>query len=301
VVALLVVLAGAQVGCVNTFALGKVADAMSGNGTVYARDDDPELVRDALPFVIKTMEQIHDQLPAHKGLTVALVRATTSYGAGFIEEEADRLAEKDVAASRVLYARAKRLFQRGLGYGLGGLDLVAPGLRAALEGGNRATIAQALERTHKDDVPLLYWTAAAWGSAISCGKDDMKLVGELPRVEALMRRALALDEGWEEGAIHEFFITYEGSRDPAQGGGPKVAKQHFDRARALSQNKKLAPLVSYAESTLVPLQDKTGFKRLLGQAVATNVDADPQHRLVNIIAQRRAKWLLARENDLFAD
>jgi len=154
-----------------------------------------------------------------------------------------------------------------------------------------------LARAQKRDVANLYWLAAAWGSAIANAKDDMQLVGDLPIVSALMKRALVLDEGYEEGSIHEFFITY----DAAQGDGKAAAKKHFERALELSHNKKLAPYVSYAEAVCVDAQDKKEFVRLLDKVIAFDVDSDPDHRLVNILAQRRARWLMSRIADLFAE
>ena len=219
-------------GCVKQLALGSVADSLSASGSGYARDDDPELVRDSIPVVIKLMEQIHEALPKHLPLTVALTRTTTSYGVAFIAEDADRVEEKDVQASKVLRTRAKRMFLRARGYGFDAMELAIPGSRAVLLGADRDQRAALIARTTKKDVPTLYWLAAAWGSAIANAKDDMQLVGDLPVVAALMKRALALDESWEEGAIHEFFITY----DAAQGDGKAAAKKHFERAhRAVAQ------------------------------------------------------------------
>src|SRR5437773_6656929 len=87
-------------GCLKQIALGSVADSLSASGHGYARDDDPELVRDSLPVIIKLMEQIHEALPKHQQLAVALARAATSYGAAFIAEEADRVEERDVPAAK---------------------------------------------------------------------------------------------------------------------------------------------------------------------------------------------------------
>ncbi|HEX8950208.1 MAG TPA: TRAP transporter TatT component family protein [Polyangia bacterium] len=285
-------------GCLKQIALGSVADSLSASGKGYARDDDPELVRDSIPVIIKLMEQIHDALPKHEALTVALTRTTTSYGVAFVAEDADRVEDKDVQAGKVLRTRAKRLFLRARGYGLDAVEQAIPGSRAVLDDGNdRDKRAAAIARAKKEDVPALYWLAAAWGEAIANAKDDMKLVGELPIVAQLMKRALALDESWEEGAIHEFFITY----DAAQGDGKAAAKKHFERAVELSHNKKLAPFVSYAEAVCVDGQDKKEFVRLLDKVLAFDVDSDPDHRLVNILAQRRARWLMSRIADLFAE
>jgi predicted anti-sigma-YlaC factor YlaD len=284
-------------GCLKQIALTSVADSLSASGTGYAKDDDPELVRDSIPVIIKLMEQLHEALPKHRELAVALTRTTTSYGAAFIAEEADRVEEKDVQAGRALKARARRMFLRGRGYGLDAMELAVPGSRAALTGDDREKRQAVIDKAKKADVAALYWLGAAWGSAIANGKDDLRLVGELPVVAALMKKALALDEAFDEGAIHEFFITY----DAGQGAGKKAAKEHYERALALSHNKKLSPHVSYAEAVCVDTQDKKEFVRLLDLVLRFDVDSDPDHRLVNILAQRRAHWLKSRIADLFAD
>jgi predicted anti-sigma-YlaC factor YlaD len=289
-------------GCsLKTIALRSLADTMSAPGTTYSSDDDPELVATALPVILKTMEQIHESLPDHKGLCLALARTATSFGVAFVEEEADRLQEKDVASARVGYARARRMFLRARGYGLDGLELAAPGAKTALAHQSRSEWKQALAKVKRDDVALLYWTAAAWGSAIATAKDDMKLVGELPRVAALMERALELDEAFDDGSVHEFFITYDASRSAADGGGVDSARKHFLRARELGHNKKMSTLVSFAEAVDVQIQNKAEFVKLLDEVLAFDIDSDHDHRLVNILAQRRARWLTARVGELFAE
>ncbi len=128
-------------------------------------------------------------------------------------------------------------------------------------------------------------------------KDDPALIADLPKAEAMIDRAVALDEGWNAGALHAFLISYEMAR-----GGPDAAgrsRREFDRAVALSQGRLAAPYVSYAEAVPLQRQDPKEFRRLLEQALAINADADPPDRLANLIAQRRARWLLSRMDELF--
>src|SRR4051812_14903679 len=283
-------------GCLKQIALGTVADSLSASGNGFGRDDDPELIRDTLPVIIKLMEQIHEGLPKHQPLAVALTRAATSYGAAFIAEEADRVEDHDVAASKAIRGRARRMFLRGRGYGFDALELSVPGLRAALLGHDREARAAALGKAKKQDVAALYWTAAAWGLAISNSKDDLELVGQLPQVGEIMKRALALEESYDEGSLHEFFITYDSSQNDK-----KSAQQHYERALQLSHGKKLSPYITYAEAVLVDSQNKKEFVHVLGKVLAFDVDSDLDHRLVNILAQRRARWLMARIPDLFAE
>jgi len=148
-------------------------------------------------------------------------------------------------------------------------------------------------------VPLAYWSAVSWAAAVSDSKDNPDLIADLPKIEALIDRALELDETFDHGAIHSFLIAYEMSRQGAKGEPATRARQHFDRAMALSAGQMAAPLVSLAEAVSVKNQNVEEFKSLLNQALAINPDAKPEWRLANLVMQHRARWLLARTDELF--
>ena len=112
--------------------------------------------------------------------------------------------------------------------------------------------------------------------------------------------ALALDETFEAGAIHDFFIAYEGGRATV-GGSIAEARHHLERALELSRGHRASPLVSFAETVSVGRQDKAEFKQLLDRALAVDPNAAPEFRLANVLAQRRARWLLGRTEELFVD
>ena len=139
------------------------------------------------------------------------------------------------------------------------------------------------------------------GAAIALNKTDTELGADLPQVEVLMRRALELDEGYDLGAIHDFFIAYEGGRPAAAGGSVERARASLGRALQLSKGRRAAPLVAFAETVDVGLQNRAEFVKLLNQALAIDVNALPEQRLANVIAQRRAQWLLARMDRLFVE
>ena len=61
----------------------------------------------------------------------------------------------------------------------------------------------------------------------------------------------------------------------------------------------MAGLVALAEAVSIQKQDLAEFRSLLNKALALNVDAKPEWRLANLIAQRRARWLLSRTDQLF--
>lgn len=275
-----------------------VANEVAGtaSGSTYAEDDDPELVRAAVPFGLKTMEGLLADHPRHEGLLTSLASGYTQYAYAFVQADADA-AELDgkATAAQALRLRARKLYVRARDYGLRGLEQRHEGLARLLLGAR--DLGPALAELGEGDLPLVYWTAASWALAISAGKDDMALVAQLPSPEALMRRALAIDEAWQEGAIHEFLLAW----DAARGGAADLveAQRHLERVQILSRGRKLSPLVSYAESVLVARQDRAEFTRVLQQVLAFDVDSDRPHRLANVLAQRRARLLLARADDLF--
>ena len=83
------------------------------------------------------------------------------------------------------------------------------------------------------------------------------------------------------------------------GGSPERARRHFERAVELSQGRRASPYVGYARGVLVAQQDRRGFRQTLERALAVDVAAAPADRLANLLAQERARRLLARADELF--
>jgi predicted anti-sigma-YlaC factor YlaD len=274
------------------------ARALTSGGDAYGSDDDPELVRAAVPFGLKTMEGVLESQPRDERLLLALTSGFTQFGYAFVASDADAadLAGR-LAEAKALHERARHLFLRARDYGLRALDQRQEGLGLRLR--QARDPAAVLAAAQREDVPYLYWTASAWVLAIVNGKGDMGLVAELPVPVAMMERAIALDEPWGEGALHEFFLSYRATQTVAEGGGPDKVKAHLDRALALSLNKKLGPRVAYAEGLLVQAQDRAAFTATLEDVLRADPGETPRHRLANVLSQRRARLLLDHVDDLF--
>lgn len=285
-------------GCsLRTMAINKLGDAMAREGEVFASDDDPDLVGDALPFSLKLIESLLAESPRHRGLLLAAARGFTQYAFGWVEQPATEIEREDPLAATTMRTRAARLYLRARDYGLRGFEIAHPGFAATL----RADPSRAMRTVDVRDVPLLYWTAASWGLAISSSKDQPEMIADLPLVEAMIDRALELDEGFGRGAIHGFLIAYEPNRAAGEGDPFERSRRHFVRAVELSQGKLASPLVTFAESVSVQEQNRAEFDSLLERALAIDLDAAPESRLENRIAQRHAQWLLAHAGDLFLE
>lgn len=287
-----VAILGATVaGCsVERIAVNMIGDALSG-GSVYTSDEDPELIREALPFGLKTYESLLNVSPEHRGLLLSSARGFAAY-AYLLTDQADAIDATDLVRARKLRARASRLFLRGRDYALRGLELSHANFTDALYRDR----AQALAGTTPEDVPFLYWAGASWAGALSAAKGDMALIGDLPVAGALVARVLELDETYDRGAAHEFFVSYEAGRP---GGSSDKARDHYRRALALSNGARASLHLALAESVTVQDQDLARFQELLALALAVDPDGVPDLRLVNTIARRRAERLGTRVTELF--
>jgi len=276
-------------------AVNKLGDAFASGGTTFASDDDPELIKAAVPFSLKLMESLLEESPRHKGLLFATSSGFTQYAYAFVQQDADELEETNIAAAQAARQRAARFYLRARNYALRGLETANPGFTNAL----RADASTAVKQLNKRDLPQIYWAAVSWAAAISNSKDKPDLIADMPKVEALIDRALALDETFDHGAIHAFLITYEMSRQDAAGDAEVRARIHFNRALELSDRQQAGPFVALAEAVALKNQNVAEFKSLLEQALAINPDTRLEWRLANLIMQRRARWLLGRTDELF--
>ena len=279
---------------IRKIALNSIGGALSNAADEYARDEDPELVKGALPFSLKVMETILHENPKDGVLLQALSRDFTKFAYGFLLPDATDIEDKDPAAARALRDRAIKMLLRARGYGIRAIELKHPGFQAQLV----ANPKEAVQTLKKTDVANAFWAGASWAAAISTSRDFMMLP-QIPQFEALMERVLELDEAFDDGAIHSFFIGYEMVRLKNVGNRVTRAKGHFDRAVELGKGLQAGPYVAYAEYVTVAKKDRKEFERLLQVAVKLDPKKDPENQLANVISQRRAKWLLGRVEKLF--
>jgi predicted anti-sigma-YlaC factor YlaD len=285
-------------GCalVKRKAVGMVANTLASSGDVFTRDDDLELVGHAIPFGLKLYESLLESAPRNKDLLIATCSNFTQYGVAYLETEAAVLGEAqhhDEVAR--LKQRALRMYLRARGYCLRAMEVRFPGIGPKLQ----TDPVPALATAEKKDVPLLYWMAASWGSAIGLGLDKPELVIDMPAVRALAERALALDENWGKGALHEMFISLD-SVPEALGGSAARAREHFTRAIERQKGLSPGPYVALAIGVALPAQDRGEFVKLLEAALAIDPDKDPSVRLVTLVQQRRARALLDHIETMFA-
>jgi predicted anti-sigma-YlaC factor YlaD len=294
-----VVLLLLSAGCsIKRVAINKIGNMLASGGSTFTGDDDPELVEAAIPFGLKLYESLLAESPRHTGLLLAAAQGFTEYSYAFVDSRIDEARAESPERADALRDRARKLYIRAYRYGMRGLEVHHPGFAAALD--NDADLA--LQRVTRRDVPLLYWTAASRGLTISLSKTSPELIAELPLVETVVRRVAELDESFGAGAVPEFLITLEAAHSGVKPEEQqKLMRQHFERALKLSQGKRAGTYVSFAENACVPAQNKAEFQSLLEKALAVDPDTDLDNRLANLVAQRRARWLLNHIDELFLE
>ena len=294
----LVLLAAWLSGCTSLhhYASDRAADVLARSGSGFSGDDDPELIRAAAPFSLKLMESVLQESPRHAGLLTASAAGFTEYAYAFVQQDADELEMRDLAAAVAMRQRARALYTRARGYGVRALETRHAHFGEQL----RRSPELAVRELGPGEAAALYWTAAAWAASISLDKDSPDALAELPLVEALLNRLTSLDADYGDGALDSLLMSYENGRPGAR--DPQTAiRRHFERAVHLSGGQKAAPYVGFAETACVRAQDRAKFITTLQQALAIDPAARPEWRLENRVMQRRARWLLTQTDQLFLE
>lgn len=283
---------------IKKMAMNQVANALTapGGSVVFTGDNDPELVGDALPFAIKMYESLLVSNPTHQGLQLQTGSLYIMYANAFLQTPANMLADEEYKKQEFLLERAKNLYLRGRDILLNALERKYPGFRKNLD---QRKFDRAVKPTKLGDIELLYWAGAGWMGAFAIDPFDMDLGLTLPGAAALMERVLELDKNYGEGAIHDFYVLYYGSLPDYMGGDLNKARDHFKKAVEVSAGKATSPYLSLATTVCVKEQKVEDFKQLLKKVLEVDPDADPENRLLNVLNQRKARWLLEHVEDYF--
>lgn len=279
------------IGCsINTL----VANALTGSGSsaVFTGDSDPELVGGALPFAIKIYEALLDSTPKHQGLMFTTGSLFIMYANAYVQGPAERLPPEEWKEREDAMRRARLLYLRGMSILYDALEAKYPGFNqaAAEEGAFQPFLEKKVKKAA--DAGLLYWAVAGGMAAFSLDVFDFELSSRIPEWIAMIEWAYKLDPDYGGATLDEFFIIFYGSLPEMMGGDKEKAIEHFNIAITKTEGKSAGAYISYAQSICVPNQDYDSFKDNLEKALAIDPDEDISTRLVTIISQRKAQWLL---------
>ena len=263
----------------------------------FYREGDLVLAQQALASNLKLLEVFLQSSPDNQDLLLQASQGFAAYAFAFVENKIASV-RTDPDLAELQRERARRLYLRARDYGLRTLALRHEDLADPLTA-DLATLRAALQLLHKEDVPALFWTAYGWGGAINWSRDRPEMLADVPRLVAMMHRALELDEGYFHAGPHLFFGVYYASRSPALGGDPRRAKFHLDRALDLTGGNTLLVRLFIADPYAIQIQDRPLFETQLELILDAPDDLSPEQRLINQIAKGRAQLLRERIDELF--
>ena len=246
------------------------------------KQSDLRVIREGMPAYLMLVDGMVEAVPDNDRLLITAAQAYASFASAFVED-----ADRDYAIA--LYAKAKK-------YALRSLEI--RGLKNPVSKPFNEFEAE-LNNLGKDDVPYIFWTGTCWGSWIRLNLGSMAALAELPRVEALMKRALVLDEQFYYGGPHLFMGIWFASRPKIAGGDLAKSQHHFKKALELSQGKFLITQIYYADQYARKTFDKDLFVSTLEKVLDTPADQIPQLTLLNTVAHKKAKEMLEQVDEYF--
>jgi predicted anti-sigma-YlaC factor YlaD len=265
----------------------------SNQSNVIRGEEDPELLGDSMPFMLKMLEIMSESSPENVNIKTSLAQGFTAYGSLWLENEALINEDDHYEYSEHLKNRAKQLFYRAWHYGFQGLNMQYPGFSEKIK--NDLSV---LTIMNKSDVPLLTWTGLAMVSWIKHSSDSADAVSELPKAVSMINKAFDLDPEYGEGVLYEFFIYYD-SEQINSTGKKKQLVDYRDKIISDSDNNKCSPYLTWASAISIKTQNKSEFIKMLAEGLKIDVDKRPEYRLSNKICQKMSKWYLTKIDDFF--
>jgi hypothetical protein len=256
-------------------------DFASNLSTSILNHPDPKTIEQALPTYLVLLDSFIEQSPNDASLLRQGASLYAAYAGMFVKEKPRRI----------------HLTERALEYG--GRALCAH--RADTCGITAMPYAQAaalIKTMAQEDMPYFYALGESWAGWIQAHAGDWNAVAQLAQVKLIMQRIVAIDENFALGGGHVYLGILNSLVPPAMGGKPALAREHFERAIAIAQQRDLMPKVAFARYYARLVYDQALHDRLLREVLAAKPEV-PGYTLVNTLAQLQARELLASGKDYF--
>jgi len=244
---------------------------------------DVDLVKDAMPAALIQLDGMIEASPDNTKLLVRTAEGYNGYSFVFVEGHDNE--------------RAKRLYLRSFAYSLRALKQKKKFADAF--DGPIDEFKASLDVFDKEDVPALFWASSAWLSWAGLNVDEPEIFLALPKIKAMLKRCLELDETYTHGIAHAVLGILYASRPAAFGGKPELAKAELDRALELSNRKMLVFLFMYAKYYTYQIQDRELFAKTLNEIIDAPDDLLPEMGFINTAAKIKAKKLLNDIDNIF--
>jgi len=267
-------------GC-SSFVSGATKSLANQLQTTINEHNDPELVKDAIPAYMLLVESLLLSDPGNVDLLVASSTLYGAYSSVFVNDK----------------IRQQKLATRAFSYGKSAICFYDDDF-CGVENWHVAELSQRLNTMDDEDVAVLYALGASWAGWIQAHSHDFNAIGDVPKLELIMQRVVALDEGFQHGNGHLYLGVLATLIPPILGGRPEVGKRHFEKAIKLSQGKNLMVYVTYARQYARLLFDRELHDELLQKVMTADAHAQGL-TLTNWLAKQQAAKLMQSAEDYF--
>ena len=264
--------------------------------TIYVLDHKPRFAGNIYKntIVAKTQEKIESS-DNDLNLLKEGVEQLTTYAFGFLIEESDRAILDNYSKAKELESQAHNYFSDAVAYGDTAISILYDDYIEWVSDKNENII-----EPNDEDLKLFYWTAAAYGGAISSSGGDPAWIIKLPRVGKLLNSIVAIDSSWNNGAALVALISFTMNNPLLKpDDADKISKKLFEAAVNASNGLDMGPYLTYAESVSKVRQNKDEFIRLLNEALKIEISPTNNYQLTNTISKNRAEWLLDNIDEFF--
>jgi hypothetical protein len=278
-------------GCIKSMLTnGQIASTRVGSAGMDSVGD-YEVAKGAITAGLAQFEGMHKLAPDNTDALFLLTKGWVSYGFAFAEDDMEiaDLANDDDAQD-YHKKRARLAYDRAVFYGLELLGHTADGFADAKK--NEDTIKAWLDKnfTDKDTAPDLFWTGYAWLARVNVSKDDPAMIGELFVGVALLEQAFELQPDYNHYSAEVALASYHARTAMSE---MDQAQKMFEDALAKTQRKSLVVQLNYGARFACVKGDKALYEKMLNEVLQSE-DPDPEQRLTNTIAKRKAKRALSK-------
>ncbi len=150
------------------------------------------------------------------------------------------------------------------------------------------------------DIEGMYVAGMTWATWIQANRDDWTAIADKARVEAIMQRVVALDDGYRRGSAHLYLGVLATLIPEALGGKPEEGRQHFEKSIEFSGGQDLMAKVLLARDYARLIFDREMHDRLCREVLDADANVEGL-TLNNTMAQREAQALLDDSQDYFGE
>ena len=259
----------------------KVSANMADNlSTAILNQDDPELVREALPAYLLLLDSLNSESDS-VGTLSAAAQLYAAYGAALVE---------DPERAKILTSRARSYGERAL--------CAAEKSACNLDGMDFDTYVQAIQSVNAKNVEALYSYSLSSLAWIRSNSNDYKALADLPKIEVALQHVMDLEPGDLAASTAMYLGILNTLRPAALGGDPEAGREWFLLGIELSGGKDLSIKVEYARGYARLLYERELHDQLLNEVLATDVE-QPDLTLFNLLAREQAVLLLASGDEYF--